>query len=154
MRKPVAWAKWSCLHTLGRSSTLQCITVKRAAVKRATRHSRGEKKKKTAFSALPYIQACSGCLTGINNNLTPHKTQRRVCQQSPNINSKAAAELTGISHDSLFNVVHNTFRVSAQCVGAKSAINGDFIFGWVLQQIYKFSQLLIDYDWSRRNQRS
>lgn len=69
-----------------------------------------------------YIQDCSGCLTGINNNLTPHKTPHSV-PTVLKINSKAAAELPRLNPDRLFNVLHNTFRLLIQCVGAKAAIN-------------------------------
>lgn len=68
-----------------------------------------KKKKKKSISAPLYILDRSGCLAEINNNLTPHKTQCSVCQHRANINGKAAAELTGISQDSLFNVVRSKF---------------------------------------------
>lgn len=70
-----------------------------------------------------YIQDRSGCLTGINNNLTPHKNTPQCANTVLKINSKAAAELPRLNPDRLFNVLHNTFRLLIQCVGAKAAIN-------------------------------
>lgn len=75
----------------------------------STREPQGRAKKKNTISAPLYILDRSGCLAEINNNLTPHKTQCSVCQHRANINGKAAAELTGISQDSLLNVVHSKF---------------------------------------------